>query len=301
MVRSLLRVITLLATLLPVLVMVAVPSALAADTIESRYGATGPANVTTSEVKDADGAVRYRLYYPADLGGARHPIVSWGNGTGAVPDNYPGLLRHLASWGFVVIASTSTDTGTGNEILAGARYLVEADADPAGVFHRRLDTAAVAAAGHSQGAAGAINAASLSAGLIKTVVPVAVPNELWTTIRPTWRFDLAKLRAPVLFLGGSKDLFVSSRWTNRGYYDQIPGAAAVAVLKNADHNTIQVTGGGFLGYLIAWLRYRLVGDGLAAQAFTGTDPEFATNPAWEGQAAKNLSAPVDGGGHPGAY
>ncbi|MFI6604185.1 hypothetical protein ACIBHX_48835 [Nonomuraea sp. NPDC050536] len=33
----------------------------------------------------------------------------------------------------------------------------------------------------------------------------------------------------------------------QGYYDKVPGAAAKALLKGAGHNTVQGTGGGFLG------------------------------------------------------
>ena len=46
-----------------------------------------------------------------------HPIISWGNGTGVSPSGYAWLLGHLASWGFVVIASESRNTGSGEEML----------------------------------------------------------------------------------------------------------------------------------------------------------------------------------------
>ena len=69
----------------------------------------------------------YVVFYPTDLdaGGVKHPILTWGNGTNAVPAQYTVLLKHLASWGFVVIASTSTQTGTGKELVAGVDYLAQ--------------------------------------------------------------------------------------------------------------------------------------------------------------------------------
>jgi hypothetical protein len=63
--------------------------------VEARYQHAGRSQVHTDTLSDGSGS--YRLYYPADLGGGRHPIVTWGNGTGAVPEQYSGLLRHLAS------------------------------------------------------------------------------------------------------------------------------------------------------------------------------------------------------------
>src|SRR4051794_41663228 len=94
--------------------------------IEATYKVAGPSAVATSDVTDAGGNVTYNLLYPANLGtgGVKAPIVTWGNGTGAVPSQYSGLLHQLASWGFVVVASTSTTTGTGAAMLAGAQYMV---------------------------------------------------------------------------------------------------------------------------------------------------------------------------------
>jgi hypothetical protein len=59
-------------------------------------------------------------------------------------------------------------------------------------------------------------------------------------------------------------------------------------LRGAGHNTIQGTGGGYLGYLTAWLRYQLAADPYAATAFHGSRAELLGNPSWVNQAAKNL-------------
>lgn len=255
----------------------------AASTIETIYKAAGPWPVATGS------SGGHRLYYPSTLGagGVTHPIVTWGNGSWATPDNYPGLLNHLASWGFAVVASTDTTTGTGAEILAAAQHLIGLGADPASVFHGKLDTAQVAAVGHSQGAGGSINAANHSAGLIKTVVPIAVPAQWMAS--PGDEFSVADLTCPVLFLSGANDWLISSAGTVQGYYDQATAGAGMALLKGAGHNDIQNTGGGFLGYLTAWLRYRLQADTQARGAFAGGAPELSTNTAWQNQALKNLT------------
>jgi hypothetical protein len=260
----------------------------AANAIESIYKVDGSYSVSTASVTDAGGAVIYHLYYPTHLGvgDLRHPIITWGNGTNALPSHYWGLLNHLASWGFVVVASTDMTTGMGAEILAAANYMVQQDSDPGSIFYQKLDTARVGAIGHSQGAGGVVNATNHSSGLIKTTVPIALPNQFW--VSPGDEYDVQLLTVPVLFLGGANDIFIASPATLIGYYNEVPGAAAVAVLKGAWHNTIQQTGGGFLGYINAWMMYVLRNDNTARGAFVGAPPEINTNTSWQNQAEKNL-------------
>ncbi|MCA2223964.1 alpha/beta hydrolase family protein [Nonomuraea aurantiaca] len=254
----------------------------AADTIEAHYKVAGPWAVTTA---DAPG---YKLYYPADLGagGVKHPIITWGNGTNAVPTQYSGLLNQLASWGFAVVASTDTTTGTGSEMIAAAQYLIARNTDSSSVFYGKLDVTKVGAVGHSQGAGGSVNTATKSGGLIDTVVPIALPAPIWVSSGD--KFYVDQLTCPVLFVSGANDTLISPNSALQTYYGQVPGAAAKAQLKGADHNTIQGTGGGFLGYVTAWLMYQLQGDTYARGAFAGTTPELNTNAGWQNQVEKNL-------------
>jgi hypothetical protein len=258
----------------------------AANAIETVYKTAGSFSVSTATV--TSGTATYYLYYPTQLGtgGMRHPIVTWGNGTNATPSNYYGLLNHLASWGFAVVAVDDPTTGTGAEMLAAAQYMVQKDSDSSSVFYQKLDTAHIGAIGHSQGAGGAVNATNHSNGLITTAVTIALPNQIWVSAGDEYYVD--QLTVPVLFLGGANDIVIASPATQTGYYNQVPGAAAVAVLKGAGHNTIQQTGGGFLGYINAWLMYVLRNDSAARGAFVGAPPEINTNASWSNQAEKNL-------------
>jgi predicted dienelactone hydrolase len=145
--------------------------------IEQRYEHTGSHPVTTQIVTDPASGGTFALYYPSNLADTTHPIVTWGNGTGAHPQDYDTLLRHLASWGFVVIDSTNSQTGNGTDMLAGATYLLHRNATSGDQFHNRIDTAHIAAVGHSQGATGALNATRLSNGMITTTVPIGLPTK----------------------------------------------------------------------------------------------------------------------------
>lgn len=260
------------------------PAARAAEpAVEQTFAAAGPWAVSTVAIDTS-----YVIHYPTSLGanGTRHPIVTWGNGSWATPGHYPGVLNHLASWGYVVIASTSSTTGRGTEMLAAVDYLTARNGDAASVFAGKLDTARIAAAGHSQGAGGATRATLASGGRIRTVVPINPPDPFW--VNDADKFDISQVAVPVLLLSGDKDTWISPPRTLTAYYNQIPGAAVRASLKAADHNAIQRTGGRYLGYLTAWLHYQLLGDGYAGTAFRGARPELLTNPAWSTQAAKNL-------------
>jgi hypothetical protein len=285
-VRRALGTLGFLAVVMSMLATVMAGPATAASTIETQYKTTGTWAVSTANVTDSGGKT-YVLYYPTNLGagGVDHAILTWGNGTNATPSKYTGILNHLASWGFVVIASTSTATGFGTEMLAGVNYLIAQNGTSSSIFYQNLDTTKVGALGHSQGASGALNATTASNGVIKTTVTVALPNPTWVSSQH--RTDFTRIVNPVLFVHGSSD-FISTASGQTGYYNQVAGAAAKATLTGAGHNTIQGSGGGFLGYITAWLMYVLPGDTTARGAFVGSPPEINTNTNWQNQAEKNL-------------
>ena len=262
------------------------PPAQAANTIEQQFNVAGTWSVSTQTVTVSGNG--YKLFYPTNLGqgGVRHPIITWANGTGGVPDNYTGLLNRLASWGYVVVASTSGTTGPGTLVLAGAQWMVAQDTTAGSIFNGKLDTAKVGAAGHSQGASGALNAQTASGGLIKSVLVYNIPNPIWVGAESVTNWSL--VNKPVMFMTGGNDWLISSASGNTGYYNQVAGAAAKASLNGAGHNTIQNTGGGFLGYSVAWFEYTLRGNATARASFVGSPPELNTNSAWANQAEKNL-------------
>ncbi|GAA5056179.1 poly(ethylene terephthalate) hydrolase family protein [Nocardia callitridis] len=280
--------------------------------IESKYFADGPSAVTERlgiGCCDATGA-RYDLWYPSDLesGPGRHPIILWGNGSNAVPSQYTHLLRHLASWGFVVIATENKNTGSGAEIRQSLEFLLGREQDPSSVFHGKLDRGAVGAMGHSQGATGAVNALRDSGGAIKTAVPLELPSQALCSSGGTCP-DTRQLTTGSLFLvNGSRDGISPSNqllpWqvvglhSNRAYYEATPPQVPKvwATYNGADHNDPQgqpdcgaasnpcgVGVFGYLGYPTAWLRAQLTGDPEARSAFRSGGELFAPSPNWSNQ------------------
>lgn len=265
----------------------------AADSaIETTYAAPGPHEVIRSSVAGPGGAVRFELYLPADLDDLAEPapVVSWGNGSDATPAQYDGLLRHLASWGFAVVAPTTTSAGDGTEIVAAARWAADVTADRSSPHHGRFDASAIGVAGHSQGAGGSVRAAS-SSDLVRTAVMLSLPSRIWVSSGRDHEFAPRRLRVPVLFLSGEDDIVISNPLMNREFYDEVPGAAGMAMLAGAGHLEPQGDGDGFRGYITAWLRYQLADDATAAGAFVGPSPELLGNARWRHRAVKGL-APV---------
>jgi predicted dienelactone hydrolase len=109
--------------------------------IELKYYADGPWAVTArlaGACCDSSGN-KFDLYYPTNLGAHRfkHPILTWGNGTKAKPGQYDYLLKHLASWGFVIVATKDQNTGPGQTILDAANYMIGENSNSSSLFAGR--------------------------------------------------------------------------------------------------------------------------------------------------------------------
>jgi hypothetical protein len=166
----------------------------------------GPfATVTENDVGPAVGtgadggaAVAFTLFRPADLaqGGLCRPVITWGNGTGTTPNVYRILLGHLASHGFVVIASNSPNVAQGDPppMLAGVTWVLEQNADPTSAMYQRIDTTHIGATGHSQG-----GFATMTAGADARIVAIA-------PIAGATRSQ--SLHGPALLLCGGMDITV---------------------------------------------------------------------------------------------
>jgi hypothetical protein len=269
--------------------------------VQAAYAMPGPYATTSATVVGARGTAIYDEYYPARYAALefKSPIVTWGNGTDGKPADTAVFLSHLASYGFTVIATTLPNTGSGREIDAAARYLVAQNGVRGSVFYGHLDVAEVAAVGASQGATGAVRAATNDPSLFKTVVTFSLPNKFWARPNPdcptraACMANPAALTCPVFFISthGPFDAVIASPATERAYFRSTKVHAALGIIlfsghKLADHPSIATNPGGFLGYATAWLEYRLRGDTIAAGAFTGAHPELLSNTNWPGSATK---------------
>ena len=280
-------------------------------TIEKKYYAQGPWAVTVKPGLYCCDSQKHSFdfYYPTNLGanGFQHPIITWGNGSFGQASGVAYFLNHLASWGFVVIATEDEFTGPGQTILDAANFMVHANSDSTNLFYHKLNTSQIGAAGHSQGAGGVGNALVKSGGTIKTAVLIEPPAHKWCTFGVQC-FDATTVTSGSVFLiDGSSDLLISPPKQGSGvtteeslekFYDDVPAGVPKlkATLIGPDHNDITgqpscqnavaqpcVNGVyGYLGYPTAWFMDRLQGDTYAHGAFVnGTGEIFSQTTNWE--------------------
>lgn len=261
-------------------------SALAQGRSAEHFGNAGPYEVSSIEKPlccDSKGN-SVEVYLPrARRAGEIFPVVTWGNGTWAKPEKYTFLLRHLASWGVIVVATRDSNVGTGQTLLDAVALLERSELAPL------ADRRRIAAIGHSQGASGAFNAAAAPSSGIGTAVLIDLPgrrlcNREHCAAIPTGLRE----KQSVLFLSGEKDPLSSPEMID-GYFSEVPAGRlrAKAAVAGADHNDIQGQPGcqpfaigcragigAFLPYVTAWLRWQLSADKAAAAVFSGKGALF---------------------------
>ncbi|MEU5956104.1 acetylxylan esterase [Streptomyces sp. NPDC047525] len=235
--------------------------------VGGRWADDGPFAVTKERA-----GLGHTILRPTELGSrgcTKHPVIIWGNGTFVTPVIYDGLLKHLASHGFIVVAANTTQSGTGHAMLGGLDVVKKTADDPKSPYYGKVDLEKVGASGHSQGGGGAINAGA------DPRVDVTVP------IEPGPLGSVGALKGPMFILGGEHDpvvvpeLLVIPRYESA---DHIP--AVYGELAGATHVTPAGDGGGFRGPVTAWFRYFLMGDQEARGEFFGADCGACSSPVW---------------------
>ena len=75
--------------------------------IEAAYLAAGSHEVSYIENAAMMSFKKYEIYYPSDIADmdGKLPVVVFVNGTGVKGSKYPVLQKHLASWGFITVAT----------------------------------------------------------------------------------------------------------------------------------------------------------------------------------------------------
>ncbi|TDD62903.1 acetylxylan esterase [Kribbella antibiotica] len=257
------------------------PRTTEATTAARYYEQLGPHQVTKTA-----GGPDHTLYYPSDLttSTTKHPVVLWGNGTFATVEQYDEFLRHLASWGFVVAAANTGQSGSGQEMLAGGKFLIAENTRSGSIFQNRIDTQNIGAAGHSQGGGGAINAGADP--MVKVTIPV----------QPGPIGFVPSLRGPSLFIAGQLDIVVLPLLVRLQYGAATNHPAVFAELRGAGHNATGEPRTHLIGLSTAWFRYWLAGDQRAKSVFFGprSSAELFTDGAAWSAADRNAKADAVG-------
>jgi hypothetical protein len=209
------------------------------------------------------------VFRPEPLGseGLRHPIIVWGNGTFVTPDAYWQVLEHWATHGFFVIAASTSNAGTGQEMLQCLDYaLAEYDG--------LVDPDHVGTSGHSQGGGGSIMAGRDSR------VKATVPLQPFVTGLGHDTASQSQQHGPMLLFSGTEDT-----WAPPSHQETVFGNSNVPTLwanrVGADHlmsatNNIS----DYRGPATAWFRLHLMGDETGRDRFYGATCGLCSDDGW---------------------
>lgn len=227
--------------------------------------------------------MRFNVYRPKNLktSGYLHPILIWANGFRDNPEpngkcvldrnqnwcgQYLPILQHLASHGFVVVASLSTATGTKPyPTLTGMDWIIEQNEDSSSPYYHCLDISKIGQYGHSYGGMSTCNtAADPRYKALMTICGTA---------------ELKGLHTPILFHCGGKDETVKCSGVKDIFLSVKDQPAFFLNELASDHGywVYQGANGVSLSAAAAWFRGHLMNDTASRKYFYGSNCTFCSD------------------------
>jgi hypothetical protein len=261
------------------------PTAAGPFTVAADKG-VGPLAGYTPDPIYGDQQQRFNVYRPSNLAtsGYCHPILIWANGHTDNPEQNPPLcitssaenkwcgqylpmMQHLASHGFLVVASLSTTTSKGDPLptIAGLNWILQQAEDSTSPYYHHLDTTNIGQLGHSEGA-------------MSTCMSASEPRyRALASICGTT--TLKGVHTPFLFFCGGKDTVVGCDNPRTAFLSVTDQPAILIDELNSDHGSWVYQGakGVSLSMSAAWFRVHLMGDTANRKYFYGSNCTFCTD------------------------
>ncbi len=262
--------------------------------IEAKYLQKGKHETLYMENTVLHSFKKYEIYYPGDIADihGKVPAVVFCNGTGVKASKYPALLRHMASWGFIVIATEEEYSWNGFSAEMCVRLLEklndnqEVEGYPTNPFYAKIDMENIGLSGHSQGGVGVINAATANehGNIYKTICSQS-PTNITLAEHLEWDYDPSKVTIPIFLISSTGDAdenLVISLTGLREIYELVPDSVTkiMARRNDADHGDMLCSAD---GYITAWFMWQLQCDEEAASAFDGDNAEILGNELYQDQ------------------
>ncbi len=247
------------------------------------YEQPGPFETTVLTAQGPGGT--FTIFRPKALGdnGFKHSPIIFGCGILTTPDWYTKFLSTVASHGFVVIASNSSNV-TDSDLMQGLEWILQQN-DQAGDYQGKLDVDRAVSMGYSIGGTSAVN--------------VGAHPSVVTTISIHGHNTTPALHGPLLQTTGTNDDIGMP--LQQMTYEASQVQTFLATLQNASHfeilggeqlqgilDAVSGDGGGGreLAPIIAWLRYWIYQDQGAKHFFYGDDCVLCEDP-WTNPQRKN--------------
>jgi hypothetical protein len=225
----------------------------------------------------------YTIYRPTELApnGAKNPFIAWISGGGSTSDQYT-LLPHLASHGFVVVASNTVPNvgeqeALGKEMVAAVDWMLAEIQRSGSDYADKVDATKVAAMGYSMG------------GLAATA---AGADPRWTTTvhisGGAGDGTVKNLHAPAAMLCGASGVDIAGANCATDF-DQATTPMFYGVFNGGDHLGVRTPpySDRIAAVITGWLRWQLMDDQMLKPMFVGDACTVCEDSNWTVQ-QKNL-------------
>ncbi|MCR5821552.1 MAG: hypothetical protein K6F85_01350 [Bacteroidales bacterium] len=264
--------------------------------VEKKYQGNGAYEVSTTEFASSNDTIgKLVIAYPAALISSpeKWPLVMTCNPSNTSGEDMLPIMRHLASWGFVVVGNMDKQTGTGRTMSITLDEFIALGETTGNLFYNKIDTSRIGLMGFSQGAFGSLMAITKyeNSRRYKVLYLGSCPQPLLGHNMGWGDVDYSQLHIPMLHLIGEGFFDYNTICppdTLTMIFDQLlpsdlPTATGRRIGK--DHENIAGEGD---PYMTAWFCHWMLGDTEAARAFCGPDAELLHNDRWRDVKIKNM-------------
>ena len=242
--------------------------------VEQKYHENGPYQVTVHSI---DGI---HVFLPDTVHKAPLPTVVMVNGTGLKALHYRPVFEHLASWGFIVIGNDDSNAWNGRSALVSLDKALCQNSTEGSPLYQRIDLDRIGVVGHSQGAMGAINAATED-DRFKVLYAASCPQKSLAK-KLGWSYSMKTISIPTMLVAGTEwiDRHISPLDSLLLLAEELPDTTPMLLgrLKGVEHRYVLHEGD---AYMTACLRHFLANDADAAAALASDNPEILNNPRWQ--------------------
>ena len=242
--------------------------------VEQKYHENGPYQVTVHSI---DGI---HVFLPDTVHKAPLPTVVMVNGTGLKALHYRPVFEHLASWGFIVIGNDDSNAWNGRSAVVSLDKALSQNSMESSPLYQRIDLDRIGVVGHSQGAMGAINAATED-DRFKVLYAASCPQKSLAK-KLGWSYSMKTICIPTMLVAGTGwiDRRISPLESLLHLAEELPDTTPMLLgrLKGVEHRFVLHEGD---AYMTAWLCHYLKDGADAAFAFSGDTTEAINNPRWQ--------------------
>ena len=220
------------------------------------------------------------LCYPKQLSSdKKHGVIVWGPGGGTEPGAYEGMIRRLASHGFVVIA-VSSSPGDASKAIAALNWLEKKNKGGDSPLAGKLDMNTVGCSGHSMG-----GLESEQAIIKDTRVKTAILNNSGDLGHSAMGY--VPSGKPIAIVYGNNGMERPNAEADYGN-NAVKAPACLIMMDGADHGHGSGPWDG-MAATVAWFRWHLGGESFRKADFVGSSGKYIDGPIigkqgnWKGQ------------------